>query len=66
MRAQSELQSAAWGGGELPISHGDIEILTQKKCGPNKSEPHFLVEAAGVEPASKQGAPRLSTRLFCD
>jgi len=25
----------------------------------------YLVAAAGVEPASKQGAPRLSTRLFC-
>ena len=28
-RASGEQQSAAWGGGELPISHGDIEISTK-------------------------------------
>ena len=27
---------------------------------------HQKVEAAGVEPASKQGIQKLSTRLFCD
>ena len=31
MRTQSELQSAAWGGGELPISPCDIEILHTQK-----------------------------------
>ena len=27
---------------------------------------HSKVEAAGVEPASKLGTQKLSTRLFCD
>jgi len=46
----------------LPPSANSLAI--QKKCGPNPNRID-LVEAAGVEPASKQGAPRLSTRLFC-
>ncbi len=40
----------------LPPSANSLAI--QKKCGPNPNRID-LVEAAGVEPASKQGAPRL-------
>jgi len=31
--ASGEQQSAAWGGGELPISHGDIELFLTLKIG---------------------------------
>ena len=31
-RASGEQQSAAWGGGELPISHSDIEKNTVYFC----------------------------------
>ncbi len=32
-RASGEQQSAAWGGGELPISHSDIEISAKSFYG---------------------------------
>ena len=32
----------------------------------HRKGPYQKVEVAGVEPASKQGARMLSTRLFCD
>ena len=60
---------------DLPIGSGPYALTGQRGSLSLTANPYWpedlpveridLVEAAGVEPASKQGAPRLSTRLFC-